>query len=66
MKLTISNEAELSSWLQTKVGRDLVSIKGPPPPGATYSDGELITRPVNVAWRDVATGETFPIEYENT
>lgn len=65
MQLTISNKHRLDQWIDERriLGRDLVSIKGTPPPGATYGDGELITRPVNVAWQDVSSGEIFAIEY---
>lgn len=66
MELTIANKETLDAWLneRRKMGRDVFSIKGTPPEGATYSDGELITRPVNIAWRDGTTGEVFAIEYE--
>lgn len=33
------------------------------PEGATYEDGDPITQPVNIAWRDCASGEVFAIEY---
>lgn len=60
----IKNNAELSKWMneRMRLGRDMRSIKGPPPPGSTYSDGEPIIHPVNVAWEDTATGEIFIIE----
>lgn len=58
--LTAVNAARVSMGKQ----HDVFSIKGAPPEGATYSDGELITRPVNIAWRDGTTGEVFAIEYE--
>lgn len=66
MELTIANKEQLDEWLneRRKMGRDVFSIKGTAPEGATYSDGELITRPVNIAWQDGTSGEVFAIEYE--
>lgn len=65
MRLTISNNQQLGAWLneRRKMGRDVFSIKGDAPDGATYNDGELITRPVNIAWQDNTTGEVFAVEY---
>jgi hypothetical protein len=31
----------------------------------TYEDGEPVLRPVNVAWRNVHTGDTIDIIYGN-
>lgn len=66
MELTIANKEPLDAWLneRRKMGRNVFSIKGTAPEGATYGDGELITRPVNIAWQDGTTGEVFAIEYE--
>lgn len=66
MELKIANEPALNKWLNERrqMGRELASVKGSAPHGATYSDGALIERPVNVAWKDVTTGELFAIEYE--
>mgnify|MGYP000226896949 FL=1 len=66
MELTIANKKQLDAWLneRRKMGRDVFSLKGTPPEGSTYGDGELIVRPVNIAWRDSITGEVFAIEYE--
>ena len=66
MELKIANKIQLDTWMneRRRMGRDLVSIKGQPPKGATYSDGDPIERPVNVAWKDTMTGEIFAIEYE--
>lgn len=66
MELKISNKPALDKWLNERrqMGRDLLSVKGNAPCGSTYSDGTLIERPVNVAWKDVTTGELFAIEYE--
>lgn len=65
MKLEILNSVELNKWLNQRgaMGHDLISIKGPAPDGATYDDGDPILQPVNVAWQDTITGETFHIEY---
>jgi hypothetical protein len=66
MNLTIENTEQLNKWLdeRRKMERDVFSIKGEPPEGATYEDGELITRPVNIAWQDGFSGEIFPIKYK--
>ena len=66
MELTIANKTQLDAWMneRRRMGRDLVSVKGQPPAGATYSDGCPIERPVNLAWKDTTTGEIFAIEYE--
>lgn len=68
MELKISNKPALDRWLNERrqMGRDLASVKGYAPLGATYSDGTLIEMPVNIAWKDVTTGELFTIEYEVT
>ena len=64
--MKIANRQELNQWMneRRKMGRDIHSIKGSPPEGATDSDGELIKSPINTAWQDTTTGEIFPIEYE--
>lgn len=66
MELKIANGEQLNRWMNERgrMGRDLHSIKGPAPAGATYSDGTPIERPVNIAWRDATSGELFAIEYE--
>lgn len=66
MELKISNGLALDTWIneRRRMGRDIASVKGGAPHGATYSDGSLIERPVNVAWKDATTGELFAIEYE--
>ena len=65
MVLEILNEAELNAWLDERraLGRDVFSVKGQAPRGATYSDGTPITRPVNVGWCDPVTEEIFHIQY---
>lgn len=65
-ELTIENKALLDAWLNERrqMMRDVVSIKGSPPLGATYGDGELIQRPVNIAWKDTVSGEVFTIKYK--
>lgn len=66
MKLNITNEKSLDAWIneRLRIGHDMVAIKGAPPNGAAYSDGEPIIRQINIAWRDATTGEVFAIEYE--
>lgn len=65
MKLTVKNQTELTAWINKRMelGHDIMAIKGPPPVGATYEDGELIVRPVNIRWRDISSGEVFDIDY---
>lgn len=60
----IKNKDRLDKWLWDHRHSGLRSVKGPPPTGATYFDGELIKRPMNVAWVDIVTGERFDMEYE--
>lgn len=43
---------------------DCISIKGKPPKGATYLDGDLIERDVNIAWKCLDTGEVVDIIYQ--
>lgn len=64
MGLEISNKEQLDRWINERMGRDLSAIKGPPPEGATYDDGDPIVNPVNIAWQDMTTGEVFVIEYD--
>lgn len=65
MQLAITNKDALDTWMKERMrmGRDMSAIKGQPPEGTTYSDGEPIVRPINIAWRDETTGEVFAIEY---
>lgn len=64
MKLKIVNKAELDAWLKSHQGSCLTSLKGPAPKGATYSDGDPIVRPVNVAWVEGCSGDRFNIRYQ--
>jgi hypothetical protein len=66
MELKISNKMSLDKWLNERrqMGHDLESLKGPAPAGSAYSDGALIEQPVNIAWKDIMTGELFAIDYE--
>lgn len=59
MRYLIANKTELDTfiWECTQNGGMAIAEKGPPPPGATYLDGEPILRDWNVAWRDSITGE---------
>jgi len=63
MQLIIRNKAEVDAFFLKNHERGLVSLKGSAPKGATYSDGELITRPINVAWECPKTGERVAIRY---
>tara|TARA_Y100000588_G_scaffold332754_1_gene371190 strand:+ start:16652 stop:16885 length:234 start_codon:yes stop_codon:yes gene_type:complete len=66
MKLEMLNAKEVDEWLRarSRLGRLVISTKGPPPKNATYSDGTPIARNVNVAWHDTATGESIDIHYK--
>lgn len=61
----ILNRKEFGEWAdeRRKLGRDIVSIKGWVP-GQFYSDGEPVTRPMNVGWKDAVTGEVFAFEFD--
>ena len=65
MELTITNDEGLRRWIgeRREMGRNITAIKGKAPDGATYSDGDPITTPVNIAWQDTTTGEIYGIEY---
>ncbi len=56
---------EVSAFLrqQMQSGYGAVAVKGPAPAGATWDDGEPITRPVNVAWECPETGKRVEIRY---
>jgi len=66
MILKIANKRELDAWINERIqlGHDMVSVRGCPPDGAEYEDGGIITKPVNVTWKDCETGETFGIVFE--
>jgi len=65
MQLIIKNKAEVDAFLfsHAVTTPGLVAVKGSAPKGATYSDGELITQPVNVAWECLQSGERVAIRY---
>ena len=60
----ILNRKAFSDWANERrqLGHDIVAIKGLVP-GQFYSDGEPVTGPINVGWRDTATGEVFAFEF---
>lgn len=66
MKLITTNKLQVDIWMQERfqLGHDLIAIKGTAPCGSTYSDGDLILQPINVAWKDMVTGEVLHIEYQ--
>jgi hypothetical protein len=61
----ILNRKAFSDWANERrqLGHDLAAIKGFVP-GQFYSDGEPVTRPMNVGWKDVVTGEVFAFEFD--
>jgi hypothetical protein len=64
-RLKMLNAMEVEFWLheRRRMGRDTFSIKGQPPIGATYSDGDPIINPINIAWVDSETGERINCVY---
>lgn len=62
----IANKAQLESWLEEQAkSRDLcVAEIGEPLKDAVYSDGEKVTNPITIAWKNVRTNEVYSIEYE--
>lgn len=62
----IANNAEVDAFILHSVAQNqnASAIKGNAPPGARYSDGELITNPVNVAWVNDVTGEHIDVIYQ--
>ncbi len=62
----IANKAEVDSFINSAMtkGQVLTALKGEPPKGAKYSDGELITRPINIGWLNNQTGESIEIMYQ--
>ena len=62
--LKILNLAEINAFIRERPEHKLITVKGPPPSGATYSDGILITHHVDVAWIDSITGEQIDVVYE--
>lgn|GEM_PF-6963758 len=63
--IVIANKPALDAWLHKRrlSGLTCCGIKGPPPEGMTYTDGDPVIRPVNIAWVD-ETGERIDIIYE--
>lgn len=63
--MDITNKVELDAFLNKakEVGHICRGVKGRPPKGMTYSDGELIKNDINVAWEDTTTGEICEIIY---
>lgn len=61
----MENSEAFSKWANERrqLGHTIVAIKGYVP-GQFYSDGEPVTRPMNVAWQDIVTGEVFALEYD--
>ena len=66
MRLEIKNRDALRAFFERArmANQDCHSIKGKPPKGATYDDGDPIINDVSVAWMNMSTGEIFQIEYE--
>jgi hypothetical protein len=62
-ELTMINSAEIDTWMWERKEHYLFSVKGPPPSGATYSDGDPIINPINIAWVDSETGERIDCVY---
>lgn len=63
--MKIKNKEQLDNWMAGCMSRDedVYAIKGFPPVGACYEDGEFITNDVNIGWVS-SSGDKFYIEYE--
>lgn len=61
----IRNNEEVNNFFHSAqlAGHNVISVKGTPPRGAMYFDGDLIEHPVNIAWVNQTTGERINIEY---
>lgn len=66
LNFVIENKKELDDFMNfaRQAGHNISSAKGLAPEGAMYSDGELISMPVNVAWKNDFTGESINISYK--
>ena len=64
MILEMLNKQEVDLFMDQHWGKDLVAIKGNPPEGATYSDGDLIVNKINIGWKCPETGEKVDIIYK--
>ena len=61
---SLKNKAEVDRWLWDHRDNGCRGVKGPPPPDMVYDeDNEPVTRPINVAWEDVKTGERIEMIY---
>ena len=63
MILTVLNKEQLDEWFNEHP--NAISIKGDPPFGSTYSNGEPITSKVNVAWECCDTGDYVRVLYKD-
>ena len=62
--LKLLNKAEINDFLEQCAKRaGAYAVKGLAPEGATYADGESITKPINIAWRCAETGQRVECVY---
>lgn len=61
----VQNSVEVNTFILRAVAdnQSVSAIKGPPPMGAKYSDGELIKRPVNIGFKNDVTLECVDVIY---
>jgi hypothetical protein len=59
----IVNNDELSDFFHRNRNNSCYSVKGIPPAGMTYSDGDLVEGDINVAWVCKETAERIDLTY---
>ena len=61
----IANQIEVDAFFARAQlsNQPVFSVKGEAPEGARYSDGELVKRLVNIAWKNDVTGEVITLQY---
>lgn len=64
--MKIKNREALDEFFNKsrQAGHVCYGIKGKPPENMKYGDGTPVSNFVNVAWKNLTTGEIFEIEYE--
>jgi hypothetical protein len=64
--LKIRNKSDVDDFFRRHMllKHNLVSIPGKAPEGSTYNDGDLITRPVAIAWACCETKDRVEVIYE--
>ena len=63
MRIMNSEQINEFCWSVTQAGHVATAIKGDPPVGMKYSDGETVYNPVNIGWECKETGESIDVIY---